>query len=172
MKLICYFSQIQTSLGGENMATEVQTYLSVLNDLRDQVKKLLEGFPREALDWRPIQGEGDLATNSPAVLATHLAGSEIQWMKEVIGGKPIQRDRDAEFRTKGKTLAELQAGLDSAAQATREVLSSLKPAQMDETRRRRDRDVTVRWSILHVIEHFAVHLGHLQLTRQCWMAKK
>lgn len=154
------------------MATEVQTYLSVLNDLCDQVKKLLEGFPREALDWCPIKGEGDLATNSPAVLAAHLAGSETYWMKEVIGGQPTQRDRDAEFRTKGKTLAELQAGLDSAAKKTQEVLSSLKPAQLDETRRWRDRDVAVRWGVLHIIEHFAMHIGHLQLTRQCWMAKK
>jgi hypothetical protein len=29
----------------------------------------------------------------------------------------------------------------------------------------------VRWCILHVIEHYAQHLGHMQLTRQLWLAK-
>jgi hypothetical protein len=29
----------------------------------------------------------------------------------------------------------------------------------------------VRWCILHVIEHIAQHLGHMQLTRQLWLAK-
>jgi len=24
---------------------------------------------------------------------------------------------------------------------------------------------------LHVIEHFATHIGHMQLTRQLWLAK-
>jgi uncharacterized damage-inducible protein DinB len=154
------------------MASEIKTYLSVLNDLRDQVKKLLDGVPMEALDWRPIKGEGDLATNSLCVMAAHLAGSETFWMKEMIGGQPIKRDRDAEFVTKGKSVAELHSMLDSTGKKTEEVLSSLKPAQLEETRKYRDRTVTVRWSILHVIEHVALHIGHMQLTRQLWMARQ
>jgi hypothetical protein len=43
--------------------------------------------------------------------------------------------------------------------------------QLDAGRKFRDRQVTVRWSILHVIEHTAQHVGHMQLTRQLWLAK-
>jgi hypothetical protein len=60
----------------EKMLKEVENYLLILNDLRNQVKNLLEKFPDEALDWRPIEGEGDPATNSATILVTHLAGSE------------------------------------------------------------------------------------------------
>jgi hypothetical protein len=50
-------------------------------------------------------------------------------------------------------------------------LSSLTEPQLAESRKFRDRTVTVRWGILHVIEHFATHIGHMQLTRQLWLAK-
>ena len=54
------------------MLKELQNYLLILNDLRNQVKNLLDTFPDEALDWRRIEGEGDLATNSVATLLTSI----------------------------------------------------------------------------------------------------
>jgi uncharacterized damage-inducible protein DinB len=153
------------------MLPEVQTYLTDLEELRGQVKSLLEGLPQEALDWRPIEGEGELATNSLAVVVVHLAGSETFWMKEIIGGKKIDRDRDAEFVAKGLSYSELDAKIKAAGKLTREVLSALTGKQLEESRKWRDRSVNVRWCILHVIEHIAQHIGHMQLTRQLWLAK-
>ena len=153
------------------MLKEVEAYLTKLGDLRNQAKTLLEGLPTEALDWRPIRGEGELATNSLAVMAVHLAGSQTYWMKEIIGRTPIQRDREAEFATRGVPATELKARLDAASRVCEEVLSSLTEAQLEEGRQFRDRTVTARWGILHVMEHFATHLGHMQLTRQLWLAK-
>jgi len=153
------------------MIKEIQGYLTSLNDLRNQVKSLLKGLPVEALDWQPIQEEGELATNSLGVLATHLAGSETFWMKEIIARQPIRRNRDAEFLARRVAASELQARLDSAAAITEEVLSSLQESQMEEEREHRGRMVTIRWAILHVFEHFALHLGHMQLTRQLWLAR-
>ncbi len=153
------------------MVNEIENYLSVLKDLRDQVKKSLEGLPVQALDWRPTEGEGELATNSLTVLATHLAGSESFWIKEMVGGQPIHRNRDSEFVTKGTSSSQLRARLEAAAKDTENILPSLTSAQLDETRQHRDRRVTVRWAIVHVIEHTATHLGHIQLTRQLWMAQ-
>jgi hypothetical protein len=150
------------------MIKEIKGYLSILEDLRGQVKKGLEGLDQEGLDWRPIPGKGDLHTNSLGAIATHLAGSETYWMKEIIGKQPIHRDREAEFVAKGAGVLELQERLDNAAQATKAVLSSLSPSGLDEERNFRDRKVSVRWGILHVIEHTATHLGHIQLTRQLW----
>jgi len=116
------------------MNAEINAYIAKFEELNNQVKKLLDEVPPEALDWRPIKGEGDLATNSFGVLAAHLAGSQTYWMREMIGGQRVRRDRDAEFATKGKTAAELQALLDNAAKNVREVLSSLKPAQLEDAR--------------------------------------
>jgi hypothetical protein len=151
---------------------EIQNYLAELDDLRNQVKGLLEGLPQEALDWYPIQGEGDLATNSLSVLGTHLAGSETFWSSEMIAGKKIDRDRDAEFRTGGTSSSELKRKLDQSGKLTQEALSSLREKELEEERQWRDRLINVRWCILHLITHFALHIGHMQLTRQLWLAKK
>ena len=153
------------------MLPEVHIYLTDLEDLRDQVKSLLGGLPQEALDWRPIEGGGELATNSLAAMGVHLAGSETFWMKEIIGGKKIERDRDAEFVSKRLNPSELQAKIGTAAKGTLEILSALTEKQLEEERRWKDRSVSVRWCILHAIEHIAQHLGHMQLTRQLWLAK-
>lgn len=153
------------------MLQEVRAYLTDLEELRDQVKSLLEGLPQEALDWRPIEGEGEFATNSLAAMVVHLAGSETFWMKEIIGGKKIERDRDAEFVATGLSLSELRAKIEAAARVTAEILSALTEKQLEELRKWRKRSISVRWCILHVIEHIAQHLGHMQLTRQLWLAK-
>ncbi len=153
------------------MIKEIQGYLTTLNELQDQIKILLEGLPQEDLDWRPIQAEGELATNSLAAMVTHVAGSGTYLIKEVIGRQPIHRDREAEFLTRGMNASTLKARLDAASKVIEEVLSPLTVSQMEEDRKYRDRTATVRWIILHVIEHTAQHVGHMQLTRQLLMAK-
>jgi uncharacterized damage-inducible protein DinB len=153
------------------MLPEIHAYLTDFEELREQIKSLLEGLDPEALDWRPIEGAGELATNSLTAMVVHLAGSETYWMKEVIGGKKIVRDRDAEFVTKGLSVPEMRAKIEASGKVTREILSALTEKQLEESRKWRDRSVSVRWCILHVIEHYAQHLGHMQLTRQLWLAK-
>ncbi len=152
------------------MIKEIQGYLTTMNELRDQMKSVLEGLPEEALDWRPIEGEGELATNSLGVIVTHLAGSGTYLIKEVIGGQPVHRDRESEFATRRVNASTLKARLDGAVKIIEEVLSPLKESQMEEDRKYRDRTAKARWIILHVIEHMAQHLGHMQLTRQLWLA--
>jgi len=40
------------------------------------------------------------------------------------------------------------------------------------TRQAKDRMVSVRWGILHVIDHTSLHLGHMQMTYQLWTGGK
>ncbi|HJW84059.1 MAG TPA: hypothetical protein VJ754_07125, partial [Anaerolineae bacterium] len=42
-------------------------------------------------------------------------------------------------------------------------------ADLDGAREVEGRSVPVRWSILHIIDHTALHLGHMQITYQLWM---
>jgi uncharacterized damage-inducible protein DinB len=153
------------------MLQEIQNYLSELDDLRNQVKGILDELPQEALDWHPIEGEGRLATNSLSVLATHLAGSEAYWSTEMIGGKKIARDRDSEFKAKEIGSSDLKGKLEQTGKLTYEILSPLTEGKLEENRNWRDRSITVRGCILHLLTHFAQHLGHMQLTRQLWLSK-
>lgn len=158
------------------MFPETQHYLERIEDLRGQVGALLASLPEPemaaALNWRPLEGSIDHATNSLAVLAVHVAGAEHFWIGEMIGGLPNTRDRDAEFLTTAANASELIARLDALGQETRAVLAGLTPANLDETRSVRGRTLSVRWMILHVIDHTALHLGHMQLTYQLWMGGK
>jgi uncharacterized damage-inducible protein DinB len=150
------------------MVAEVQSYLEVIDDLRRQVGNLIADLPAEALNWRPIKREEDHATNSLAVLASHVAGSEHFWIAEVVGRYPATRNREAEFITEVTGVGELTPKLATVGMETKAVLSGLQAEDLADTRDVDGRVVSVRWAILHVIEHTALHLGHMQLTYQLW----
>jgi len=151
------------------MPPELSSYLQMIEDLRGQVRDLITDLPVEALNWRPLEGSGAHGTNSLAVLATHIAGAEHFWTAEVVGGLPPTRNRDAEFTTEATGASELVDVLDQVGHETLEVFSTLKETDLDGTREARGRVIPVRWCILHVIDHTALHLGHMQLTYQLWM---
>ncbi|MCX6029467.1 MAG: DUF664 domain-containing protein [Chloroflexi bacterium] len=150
------------------MLPELVHYLQLLDDLRHQVRELIADLPADTLNWRPIADQDEHATNSLAVLAAHVAGAEHFWIAEVIGQRPATRDRDAEFRIAAADASDLLRRLDAGAAETAEVLSSLSETDLNGVRVARGREVTVRWGILHVIDHAALHLGHMQITYQLW----
>jgi uncharacterized damage-inducible protein DinB len=150
------------------MLSELEGYLQMINDLRGQVCDLIADLPAEALNWRPLEGVKEHATNSLAVLATHIAGAEHFWISEVVGGWPPTRERDAEFVARAGDAGRLIERLKEVGVETEEVFSTLATADLDGTRQARGRTVPVRWCILHVIDHTALHLGHMQLTYQLW----
>jgi uncharacterized damage-inducible protein DinB len=126
--------------------------------------------PAEALNWRPIEGAEDHATNSLAALATHIAGAEQYWTTQIIGGQAVSRDRPAEFTTQVPGAASLVQRLSEVGAESRTILTGLTASDLDGSREAGERTVPVRWAILHVIDHTALHLGHMQLTYQLWMS--
>jgi uncharacterized damage-inducible protein DinB len=150
------------------MLSELDNYRELIQDLRGQVGRLIAGLPAEALNWRPIKGSEEHGTNSLAVLAAHIAGAEHFWIAEVVGGFPATRNRDAEFVVEAKDVADLIRILEQVGAETELVFSTLNPVDLDGTRETRGRTIPVRWCVLHVIDHTALHLGHMQLTYQLW----
>ena len=85
-----------------------------------------------------------------------------------MGGLSPTRDRDAEFIARSTDACDLVRLLEKTGVETREVLSNLRETGLDGVRQARGRTFDVRWCILHVIEHTALHLGHMQITYQLW----
>ncbi len=153
------------------MNSEIQSYLEWIDELRGRVSQIVADLPAEALNWRPITDDADHATNSLAVLAAHVAGAEHHWIYEVVGQQPATRDRPTEFVITAVNTADLVAKLAKTGEETRQIMTTLTADSLNENRTRHNHIFTVRWCIMHVIEHTTLHLGHMQLTHQLWQSQ-
>jgi uncharacterized damage-inducible protein DinB len=146
------------------MLSEIETYIERLRELRAQILKTLDGSNADALNWRPTPSE----SNSLFALATHSLGAERRWLHEVVGLRKIERDRAAEFRARGDDVAALRITYEAVARESEKILARLTEADMETLRGDPPKAYTVRWCILHVVEHYCEHLGQMYLTRQLW----
>lgn len=149
---------------GEKMSNETKTYLDLLNDARARVWKILQGLDHAALNWRPTPD----ASNSLFALATHCLGAERRWIHQEVGAQSITRDRDAEFRALAENIATLQLTYAQVALLSQEILARLTAQELDALRGDAAHQQTVRWCILHIVEHYNEHIGQMALTRQLW----
>lgn len=147
------------------MLPEVAEYLNSIESRRAKIFTVLESSSREAWNWVPTGDE----TNSLFVIATHVIGSEHGWIYEILGRGEQTRNRAAEFLAKGNSLESLRAEYARVGNETREIFSKLTEQDLSSTRERESHGtVSVRWTILHVIEHSCEHLGQMELTKQLW----
>ena len=137
-------------------------------ELHSEIGKALDGLPPEALDWVP-----SAEMNSIAVMIVHLAGAEYYWIGVALN-EPPERDRDSEFRTKGLSADDLKKLVASADEVTRQALGRLSLSDLETTRLspRNAKTFTVGWCLAHALEHTALHVGHIQMTRQLWDLRK
>lgn len=148
------------------MISEAQTYIERLREMRANMFKAAEGLNSTGLNWKPTRRD----TNSAYVLMNHLLGSEKHWVLRTIGGQVIERDRDAEFKSRGRDAATLRVTFEATARESEAILGQLSAADLDAMRKTNYGQSTVRWCILHLLEHYAEHVGQMTLTRQMWEA--
>ena len=147
------------------MEAEIEGYLTELGILRAQIHDAIQGLNDDAANWKPLPKN----TNSICAILSHMIGSQRYWVRQVIAGEKIQRDRESEFRASGH-LSEIITRWEKESNDTEVILGRLSLAQLAETKTVpiRPEPITIRWCILHLISHNATHLGHIQITRQLW----
>ena len=146
-----------------------KSYLDKLTELHNDLAKAIDGLPQAALDWVP-----NPEMNSIDVMIFHLTGAERYWIGDVGSGDPAPRDRAAEFRASGNSVEVLRKRLDDNLAYTRRALEALTLQDLEKVVKspRDGQEFTVAWALLHAMEHTAIHLGHVQLTRQLWDQKQ
>lgn len=129
----------------------------LVKDYPGQIDACLEVLNDEDVWWRP----NDQA-NAVANLVLHLSGSNRYYLEQVIGGRDIGRDRDAEFAARGGyTKAQLKALWDETRGIVEGVLTGLDPTQMLHTTERTGKLTTYAQILLHVTHHNATHMGQI-----------
>lgn len=156
------------------MLSEVNHYLRSLDDQRGHATRLIRDLPVEALNWRPELPKDADPVNSLAALAAHIASAEHFWISENIGRSPYSGSRPGELFYVAESAKDLTERLESVGEETHNVLKELNAEQLDSSMNMRvgtfddEMSVPVRWAILNVINHSALHVGQMQLIYQLW----
>lgn len=142
-------------------------FLWFVDEALNGMVAIVETLGDEAANRRP-----DLpGANSPYAILFHCLGVMEYWGGQVVAGRPIQRDRDAEFRATGSVsdlvararraraqLVEDMAGLDPPAAPRRPLAPDDPDAGLPIARTRGG-------ALIHVYEELAQHRGQMELTR-------
>jgi hypothetical protein len=74
------------------------------------------------------------------------------------------------LKVRNLKVAELEAYLQESLAYVGDVLDELGLGDLEISRisPRNDQEVTVAWALIHALKHTAIHLGHVQITRQLW----
>jgi len=132
-------------------------------DFLPKIQRCLSLLTDEQIWWRP-----NSESNSIGNLLLHLSGNARQWIVCGVGGAADARDRDAEFaRREMIPGAELRSILKQTLREVDATLAQFDPSKLLETRNIQGLDVSVLEAILHVVEHFSMHVGQiLYITKQ------
>jgi uncharacterized damage-inducible protein DinB len=138
-------------------------YLERLKVLLKHFRYAIRGLSPEQLDWTPGP-----QMNSLCVLVVHTTGSARFWIGDVAGGKPSNRNRDAEFQARGLTEADLCQRMDNLYAFAESLLATFTLDDLAAPRRDPNPDDgrTAGWALLHALEHTGLHMGQAQITRQ------
>ena len=146
----------------------------IINDYLAELRKAVEGLPEEAVNWEPAGDD----TNSIAVLTIHNLHSTRSWISIAVGAPLPDRDRDLEFDARAENAAELLSLIDDVGSqilALLDVAGDIDWAENRRTHLRPDPElpnyVPAAYGIMHAVEHFSQHVGHVTLTRQLWDAR-
>ena len=148
-----------------NMEPLFEEFLDRLHYLHADCVSAIDGLPQDALDWVPGP-----EMNSMCVLIVHLTGAERYWIGDVVGTDKSDRVREKEFQAQGMDTSALEKRLSDTTAYARGVLDRLTIHDLDLTRisPRDGKEFTIGWALAHALEHTALHVGHIQITRQLW----
>lgn len=164
----------------EGYAPQVGRYVAQMTQVRDDLKREVEGLTIAQLDWHP--GE---QTESIGTLLLHLDAIEWSWINEDIFGTPSD-DYPGEWseampirvgvpQVQGRPLEWYLEKLNATREHTLETLRGFTDTDLSrlvgeaETEpgvERRSRLYTIDWIIWHIIQHEAAHVGQIELLRR------
>jgi hypothetical protein len=149
----------------ELVETSVDAVVSYVDRAVEQMAAIVTELGDDLANRKPVLP----GSNSPYAILRHCLGVMEFWGGEVVAGREITRDRDAEFRARGPV-----AGLTAAtAEAKRRFRADAATAEfaapprggMDDMSPAELEFTSQGHALLHVLEEVTQHLGQMELTR-------
>lgn len=101
-------------------------------------------------------------SNSIGNLLLHLCGNMTQYILSGLGGKPDERQREAEFSASGGlNKEELLARITEVVTQVQQVISQIDETDLLKKRIIQGFEMTGVGIIVHVVEHFSYHTGQI-----------
>src|SRR5689334_14103458 len=167
---------------------EVASFLAQLDDQLQRQKEQTRSLTPAGLEWQPAPG-----MNTIGMLMAHQAIVEVGWtgfgiedlerseirFQEILGigdsGVPLAPDAAPPAALAGKDLAYFDDLLDRAREHLKRVAAPVRDSDLTLMRARtrpngEPREVEVRWTIYHLLEHFAGHFGQILLLQHARQA--
>ena len=148
---------------------EIDTYRRELRWLLDQIVDIMRDIPPELRSWRPDTG----TANSAGTIANHVLSATRVYALGFGCGRPVERDREAEFAAGVAEAPGFIARIGSVIAEIDEALGALPGDALDRRLTPPQHlwgigplhEITPREAIVESIRHAAIHLGELRLTR-------
>lgn len=154
----------------EPLEVSPEAFLYLVDRALDAMVDILNNLGDDLVNQRPdLEG-----ANTPYGIVTHCVGLTRWWCGEVVGGKQVARDREAEFTATGR-VADLVAQVPQARQAVAEAVADgdwIGPNRGSPPPAFAGNPIGASrgGTVLHVYEELLQHLGHLELTRDILLA--
>lgn len=169
---------------------EAASFLAQFDALSGSLWQDLAGITAAELAWQPRRG-----TNTVGMLLAHLSIVEVYWilratsgytdaaLSAVLGigvdddGMPVPADGGPPATLKGWTLADYRALERKARAFARRRARALAPADLErkfraDRRNGERRRYNVRWTLYHLLEHYAGHYGQILLLRHLYRERR
>ena len=142
-----------------------------VDDALDGMIAIVEDLGDELANTRP-----DLpGANSPYALLTHCLGVVEWWAGHLVAGRPVQRDRDSEFRATGSVADLVTRARAVRARLADDVAAADPSAPLRNPGDPEDDHLPFNQrqgaALLHVFEELAQHRGQMELTRDVLRAR-
>ncbi len=158
------------------MLVEIKPLWELLEHYFREARKLVEGLSTEQLNWKPLEGDAQSeASNSLYGIALHIAFVSMSIAANIAGQPPPDypemRNGNSGLETVGESPERAIELLNEAQTYVEDILNSITPEQLEEMRERHagnwvGEPKSVRWLLLHMLDHTALHVGHMEITHQ------
>jgi hypothetical protein len=147
-------------------------FLWYVDTALDQMVSIVTQLGDETASRRPdLEG-----ANSPFAILTHCLGVMEDWGGDMVAGRGIERDRDAEFRAEG-AVADLVARTTAARRQLEVDMAGLEPLAAprgipDPGDVELPLGRTQGGVLLHILEELFQHLGQMEISRDVLLAAR